>query len=147
MGNSALKPERTNELEFGFDAELKPADAHLAFTFYNKVSHDALINVTLPPTCGCGTSVFRNLGSVANKGVEISAAATVIRRRNVNFDVNASANESNGSQSIAQAKLLTADLVNGRLDIYQAVAAKPGSKMSGPTRISACPGGVCAVVR
>src|SRR3989440_2999609 len=91
LGNSALKPERTNELEFGFDAELKPADAHLALTFYNKVSHDALINVTLPPTCGCGTSVFRNLGSVANKGVEISAAATVIHRRNVNFDVNASA--------------------------------------------------------
>jgi TonB-dependent starch-binding outer membrane protein SusC len=91
LGNSSLKPERSNELELGWDAELKPGDAHLSFTFYNKVSHDALINVTLPPSCGCGTSVFRNLGSIGNKGVEISAGATLIRRHSVSFDLDASA--------------------------------------------------------
>ena len=91
LGNSALKPERTNELEFGFDADFRSLGAHLGFTYFNKVSHDALINVTLPPSCGCGTSIFRNLGSVGNKGVEISANATILNKRNVQFDLVASA--------------------------------------------------------
>jgi TonB-dependent starch-binding outer membrane protein SusC len=91
LGNSALKPERTKELEFGFDADFRSLGAHLAFTYFNKVSEDALINVTLPPSCGCGTSIFRNLGSVGNKGVEISANATLVRQRNVQFDLFASA--------------------------------------------------------
>ena len=91
LGNSSLKPERTNELEFGFDADFRSLGAHLGFTYFNKVSHDALINVTLPPSCGCGTSIFRNLGSVGNKGVEISANATLVRKRNVQFDLVASA--------------------------------------------------------
>ena len=88
LGNAALKPERTNETEAGFDAEFRPLSARIAFTYYSKLSHDALIAVTLPPSCGCGTSIFRNLGSVSNKGVEISAAATVIHSRNLNIDLN-----------------------------------------------------------
>ena len=97
LGNVKLKPERTNELEFGFDADFRPLASHLALTFFNKVSHDALINVTLPPSCGCGQSnnvagtVFRNLGAVGNKGIEISANATIIRNRSVQFDLFASA--------------------------------------------------------
>lgn len=91
LGNAALKPERTTELEFGLDADFRPLATHFAFTYYSKLSHDALIAVVLPPSCGCGTSIFRNLGSVSNKGVEISANATVIRKRNVQVDVVASA--------------------------------------------------------
>src|SRR6266851_6672281 len=91
LGNAALKPEHTTETEFGFDADFRPLAIHWAFTYYNKLSHDALIAVVLPPSCGCGTSIFRNLGAVSNKGVEISAAATVVRKRNVQVDVNASA--------------------------------------------------------
>ena len=91
LGNAALKPERTNEAEGGFDAELRPLSTRLSFTYYSKVSHDALIAVVLPPSCGCGTSIFRNLGSVSNKGVEISAAASVLRKPNVSFDLNLAA--------------------------------------------------------
>ncbi|HKC39956.1 MAG TPA: TonB-dependent receptor, partial [Gemmatimonadales bacterium] len=88
LGNIALKPERTNETEAGLDAEIRPLSARFAFTYYSKLSHDALIAVTLPPSCGCGTSIFRNLGSVSNKGVEISAVATVLHMRNVSVDLN-----------------------------------------------------------
>ena len=91
LGNAALKPERTNETEAGLDAELRPLSARIAFTYYSKLSHDALIAVTLPPSCGCGTSIFRNLGSVSNKGLEISAAATVIHSPNLNVDLNVGA--------------------------------------------------------
>ncbi len=88
LGNAALKPERTNEAEAGLDAEFRPLSARVAFTYYSKLSHDALIAVTLPPSCGCGTSIFRNLGSVSNKGVEVSASATVLHMRNVSVDLN-----------------------------------------------------------
>jgi TonB-linked SusC/RagA family outer membrane protein len=91
LGNASLKPERTTETEFGLDADFRPLATHFSFTYYNKTSKDALIAVVLPPSCGCGTSIFRNLGSVNNKGVEISANATVIHKRNVQVDVVASA--------------------------------------------------------
>jgi outer membrane receptor protein involved in Fe transport len=91
LGNPSLKPERTNEVEFGFDSDVRPLDVHLGFTYFSKVSHDALIAVVLPPSCGCGTSLFRNLGSVTNKGVEISANATLVNRTKVKVEVYASA--------------------------------------------------------
>jgi len=91
LGNAALKPERTNEAEAGFDADFRPLNAHLGFTYYSKASHDALIAVVLPPSCGCGNSIFRNLGSVTNKGVEILATATALRKANVTIDITASA--------------------------------------------------------
>jgi len=91
LGNAALKPERTNETEFGFDADLHPMSIQLAFTYFSKASHDALIAVVLPPGCGCGNSLFRNLGSVTNKGVEISANATLVQRKKVRVELYASA--------------------------------------------------------
>jgi TonB-linked SusC/RagA family outer membrane protein len=91
LGNAALKPERTNETEFGFDAALRPLSVQVGFTYFSKISHDALIAVVLPPSCGCGTSLFRNLGSVTNKGVEISANATLVHRTKVSVDLYASA--------------------------------------------------------
>jgi len=91
LGNAALKPERTNETELGFDADLRPLSLQFGFTYFSKASHDALIAVVLPPTCGCGTSLFRNLGSVTNKGVEISANATLVHRSKVSVELYASA--------------------------------------------------------
>src|SRR5207245_1366968 len=91
LGNAALKPEHTNEAEGGFDVDVRPLAGHLEFTYYSKLSHDALIAITLPPSCGCGNSVFRNLGSASNKGVEIAAGATLLERDNVSIDLNVSA--------------------------------------------------------
>ena len=91
LGNAALKPEHTDETEFGFDADFRPLAAHLEFSYYYKLSHDALIAVTLPPGCGCGNSIFRNLGSASNKGVEIAAGATLLERQNITVDLNVSA--------------------------------------------------------
>jgi TonB-linked SusC/RagA family outer membrane protein len=99
LGNAGLKPERTNETEVGFDAELANRRATLTFTYYDKVSHDALIAVTLPPSCGCGLppgvvnggTQFKNLGSVGNKGVEIAVNARVVNTASLAVNVNASA--------------------------------------------------------
>jgi len=43
LGNQNLKPERTNEVEVGFEAALFQDLAHLDVAYYNKSSRDALI--------------------------------------------------------------------------------------------------------
>ena len=42
-----LKPERSAELETGFETQLLNNRVHLDYTFYNKTTHDALINVPI----------------------------------------------------------------------------------------------------
>ena len=91
LGNADLKPERTREIEFGFDADLVPGRAHLEFTYYDKSSKDALIARRLAPSGGVSVTQFENLGEVSNKGVEILLNVTPVRTGNVVWDVTASA--------------------------------------------------------
>ena len=95
LGNSDLKPERTTELEGGF--ELKVLNNRLTFdvTGYTKRTKDALIAAVIPPSNGTGaTTVLRNLGAVRNSGLEILTNAQIVDRRSFAFDltVNGSTN-------------------------------------------------------
>jgi TonB-dependent starch-binding outer membrane protein SusC len=83
VGNVDLKPERTTEIEAGFDAGLLQDRLSLEFTYFQKKSRDALVNRPLPPSLGLrgdlGTtgSIFENLGSIKNWGTEIAMNARV----------------------------------------------------------------------
>jgi hypothetical protein len=90
-GDAALKPERVAESDAGFDIDAFDRRVSLVFSYYDKTSHDALVAVTLPPACGCGNSRFQNLGSVNNKGVEITASLNVLNTDNVGLELSASA--------------------------------------------------------
>lgn len=71
LGNANLKPERSTEIEVGFDATLFDNRFSAEVTYYNKTSKDALISRILPPSLGTGaTSRFENLGEVSNRGWE-----------------------------------------------------------------------------
>ncbi len=78
LGNPHLAPERQTELEFGLDAGLANGRLSGEFTFYNKVSHDALVTITQPGSVLGGLPEQVNLGSVQNRGVEASVTARVI---------------------------------------------------------------------
>lgn len=91
LGNPKLKPERTAEIELGFDADVLRERLHLGFTYYSKSSKDALIERTLPPSLGASPDQFFNLGEVSNKGVEISLDARVLDRPDLRVDVGATA--------------------------------------------------------
>jgi TonB-linked SusC/RagA family outer membrane protein len=69
-GNADLRPERTKEFEFGFDASMFSDRISLEFTKYNKQTRDALIGRRLPPSVGATTTQLVNLGRVDNKGYE-----------------------------------------------------------------------------
>jgi TonB-dependent starch-binding outer membrane protein SusC len=91
LGNLNLRPEKTREIELGFDAEGWASRVSFEFTYYDKASTDALIARVLPPSAGVNAFQFDNLGRVSNKGVEISATWRVMDRPDLSWEVAASA--------------------------------------------------------
>lgn len=95
LGNRDLRPERSTELETGVDGTFWNGRLTTEFTYYNKVSRDALISRILPPSVGTGaTARLENLGRVRNTGVEALVNAQLLRRDAFGWDVtvNGSAN-------------------------------------------------------
>ena len=95
LGNANLKPERSTEIEVGFDATMFSNRFSAEFTYYNKSSKDALINRVLPPSLGTGaTARFENLGEVRNRGVEVLLDAQFLNASSIQWTttLNASAN-------------------------------------------------------
>jgi TonB-linked SusC/RagA family outer membrane protein len=88
LGNETLKPERSRELEAGFDASLVNSRFNVQATYYNKRTADALIQRVLPGSLGATVSRIENIGVVTNKGLEISLNGRVVDRRDLEFDVN-----------------------------------------------------------
>jgi TonB-linked SusC/RagA family outer membrane protein len=95
LGNRNLKPERSTELEVGFDATLFDGRFTTDITYYNKNSRDALISRILPPSIGTGaTARLENLGHVRNWGWEALVNAQLVQTPRFGLDllVNASTN-------------------------------------------------------
>lgn len=80
IGNDNLKPERSQEIEGGFDLGLGDDRVTLEATVYDKTTKDALVNLTLPPSVGV-TSQVQNLGQLSNRGIELSGTLRPIESR------------------------------------------------------------------
>lgn len=90
LGNPLLKPERSQELELGFDAALLNNRVNLEFTYYDKSSKDALISRVIAPSAGTAASRFENIGEVRNRGFEVAINSTILDGRNFTWDLTAS---------------------------------------------------------
>lgn len=87
IGNDSLKPERSAELEVGFDADFLEGRAHVEVTYYNKRTTDALIRRVLPPSLGGPANRFENIGSVRNRGIEALITANLNLGQSVGLDL------------------------------------------------------------
>lgn len=87
LGNDDLRPERATEREGGFDLGAWNDRLSLEFTYYNRLTKDALIDRPLPPSGGVAVSVFDNIGSVRNSGFEYSINARPIERAQFGLDL------------------------------------------------------------
>jgi hypothetical protein len=94
IGNTALKPETTREIEAGFDARFFGSRATFELTHYNKRTKDALISAIVPPSLGAAVNVRQNLGAVRNRGWEALLTTQLVDRSYLGLDVavNASTN-------------------------------------------------------
>jgi hypothetical protein len=67
------------------------------FTYYNKKTKDALVNVPIAPSAAASganntqTTVLRNVASVANSGLEVTLNTTILDRRALGWDMTVSA--------------------------------------------------------
>ncbi len=91
-GNADLKPERSSELEAGFDAQVLSNKLHLEYTFWNKKTTDALVQINLAPSSTASLlNPLLNVGSTQGWGHEFQANAQLVDRRNIGWDVLVSA--------------------------------------------------------
>ena len=65
-----LKPERTEEVELGFDLFMFNRRIGLNFTYYDRTTKDQIAPVSLPVSTGF-SQLLTNFGKIQNKGVEL----------------------------------------------------------------------------
>jgi TonB-linked SusC/RagA family outer membrane protein len=87
IGNTDLKPEQTSETEGGFESRFLHGRLTLDYTYYSKVTADALISAIVAPSAGAASTVRENLGSVSNKGHEVVVSAQLFTTRAVAMDL------------------------------------------------------------
>ncbi|MBX6330970.1 MAG: TonB-dependent receptor, partial [Gemmatimonadaceae bacterium] len=88
VGNSEIRPERSRELEGGFDADMFDDRISLGFTGYRKTRIDALVSFKLPPSVlGDGGTILRNIGVIRNLGYELTLGAQLLRTDPVSWRV------------------------------------------------------------
>ena len=87
LGNTDLKPERSREIELGFDVTTLHSRVNLQTTYYDKKTTDAIVQRDLAPSQTAGINVFDNVGVVTNKGLEVSLNARVLEFTSFRYDL------------------------------------------------------------
>lgn len=94
MGNMDLKWETTAQLDLGIDLEMFRGRIALTLDWYNKVTSDLLLNAGVPYTTGY-SKIYKNIGSIRNRGWEISISTINVQTRKFSWtsDFNISFNK------------------------------------------------------
>jgi TonB-linked SusC/RagA family outer membrane protein len=71
IGNPELKPELTTTYEIGTDVGLFNDVVSIAYTYYQSIHDEQIVTINLPRSTGYTTTVS-NIGSMENKGHELS---------------------------------------------------------------------------
>ena len=82
-----LKWEKTHQTDIGLDMGFLDNRLNLTLDYYYKKTTDLLYRKALPPTSGF-QSMLKNIGSIENKGFEISLDAYVIDTKDFKWDLN-----------------------------------------------------------
>ena len=94
LGNTELRPERSSELEGGFDATLWNGRISLTYSQYNKTRHDAIIPIPVAQSVFSDghdvISIQKNIGVVRNTGTELTVTATPVQSRLLGWTIGAS---------------------------------------------------------
>ncbi|HEY7235692.1 MAG TPA: SusC/RagA family TonB-linked outer membrane protein [Gemmatimonadaceae bacterium] len=86
-GNPELRPERSRELELGFETTVLKGRADISYTHYGRKVTDAIVNVPLPPSVGFPGSQVVNIGRVTGWGDELAVNTRVFQGRRVAWEL------------------------------------------------------------
>jgi len=81
VGNPDLRPERSSEIEVGFESAFLDGRIGLDASYYNKTTRDALMPVAVAPSTGFTGNQLTNLGEISNTGIEVVLRATPVQRK------------------------------------------------------------------
>ncbi|KEO71983.1 SusC/RagA family TonB-linked outer membrane protein [Anditalea andensis] len=81
LSNATLRPERTSSSEFGLDVRFFQGRLGLDVTYYNNLTRDQIIPITLDISTGYNSRII-NAGKIQNRGIEIVAMANPVRKNN-----------------------------------------------------------------
>ena len=91
LGNTLLRPERSSELEGGFDATLWQGRLNVTVSHYNKTRHDAILAIPVAQSVFSGGigqfSIQKNIGVVRNTGAEVTVTATPAQSRALSWTI------------------------------------------------------------
>jgi TonB-dependent SusC/RagA subfamily outer membrane receptor len=82
VGNAELRPERSREIEGGFELGLWDDRLMLDFTYFHKYTRDAIVSRELAPSLGLQVTSRQsyNVGNVRNTGMEALVIARLIEQ-------------------------------------------------------------------
>ena len=86
IGNAALQPEITSEVEFGIDVRFFESRVGIDVSYYNKTTTDQILNTPLSPSSGF-TQQTMNFGKVNNQGIELVMNLVPVRTDDFNWDM------------------------------------------------------------
>jgi TonB-linked SusC/RagA family outer membrane protein len=84
MGNKDLKWEKTAQFDIGFELGLFHNALNFDISYYTKKTTDLLLDCPVPHSTGY-SSVFKNIGSVRNSGVDIMINAYPVRTKDFSW--------------------------------------------------------------
>ncbi len=86
--NSMLLPEKVASWEIGVDLRMFRNRLNVDMAYYNSKTTNALASMPVSASTGM-TSVFTNAGSIRNHGFEIQATGTIIRTKDIRWNITA----------------------------------------------------------
>jgi TonB-dependent starch-binding outer membrane protein SusC len=80
LGNPTLGPEKSTEIEIGFDAGLLDDRIGIEFSAYSQRTVGALLAVPYASSLGFLSAQLTNIGEIQNKGLEVGINALLVQR-------------------------------------------------------------------
>lgn len=88
LGNTQLRPERTREIEGGFDVELWDARLEMSLTSFVKIRKDAIQDVPIAGSVyGGKLRQYLNIGEIRNTGIEMDMKTVLVDSRLMRWDI------------------------------------------------------------
>jgi TonB-linked SusC/RagA family outer membrane protein len=91
FGNPELKPERSEELEVGFDAGFFNDRVTLSYTHFDKKTRDAIVPAPVAPSTGIPGTQVLNVGKLSNWGHEVQLTTDILQFERLKWEISTQA--------------------------------------------------------
>jgi hypothetical protein len=120
--NPDLKWETTQNLDIGFELGLFNGKINAEVSYYQKNTHDVLMNLTIPAYNGF-TNFYGNVGKIQNHGLEVTV--NTINYQTTKFKWNTTFNVAFNENKVLSIGGYTPDAVSGGTNDTRIVEGKP----------------------